>query len=117
LQADASRQLRRPGDRELHQAHFDILQLNLIGAREVTDFDGERLPEKRFASKYGVRSTPTLQFFPDRAAGLAGKSPRDREVARAEGYFKPAPFLAMFRFVADHGYERGSLHDYLKANS
>src|SRR6478672_8776652 len=26
---------------------FDILQLNIIGAREVTDFDGEKMSEKR----------------------------------------------------------------------
>src|SRR5262245_49848095 len=27
---------------------FEILQLNIVGSREVTDFDGEKLPEKRF---------------------------------------------------------------------
>src|SRR4051794_32067612 len=44
--------------------HFEILQLNIIGSREVTDFDGERLSEKSMAIKYGVRATPTIQFFP-----------------------------------------------------
>src|SRR5262245_24464996 len=42
---------------------FEILQLNIVGSREVTDFDGEKLPEKEFARKYGVRFTPTFQFF------------------------------------------------------
>ena len=37
---------------------FELLQLNIIGAREVTDFDGQRLTEKEFARKYGVRATP-----------------------------------------------------------
>ena len=27
-------------------ANFDIVQLDLFGSREVTDFDGEKLPEK-----------------------------------------------------------------------
>jgi thioredoxin-related protein len=96
---------------------FEILQLNIIGAREVTDFDGEKLPEKRLAEKYGVRFTPTFQFFPENSVGLAAKKPRDREVARAQGYLEPQHFLALFRFVAERAYEKGSLRDYLKASS
>jgi thioredoxin-related protein len=96
---------------------FDILQLNLIGAREVTDFDGERLSEKRLAEKYGIRFTPTFQFFPERAAGLAARRPREREVVRTQGYFIPARFLAMFKFVAERAYEKGSLGDYFKSNT
>ncbi len=96
---------------------FEVLQLNIRGSREVTDFDGERLPEKDFARKYGVRATPTFQFFPESAAGLAQKQPSAREVARWQGYMEPKPFAAMFRFVADKAYEKTSLMDYLKANS
>jgi thioredoxin-related protein len=96
---------------------FDILQLNIVGAREVTDFDGEKLPEKRLAEKYGVRFTPTIQFFAESVAGLAQKKPRDREVARVQGYLQPQHFLSLFRFVAERAYEKGSLRDYLKAGS
>ena len=96
---------------------FDILQLNIVGAREVVDFDGEKLSEKSLARKYGVRFTPTFQFFPERPDGLSTKKPRDREVSRALGYIEPSKFLAMFRFVADRGYEKGSLDDVLKAKS
>lgn len=96
---------------------FELLQLNIIGAREVTDFDGERLSEKAFARKYGIRATPTFQFLPERADGLAQKAPAAREVARWQGYMEPKPFMAMFRFVADKAYEKTSLVDYLKANS
>ena len=88
---------------------FEILQLNIIGSREVTDFDGQKLTEKAFAQKYGVRGVPVFQFFPDSAAGLADKAPRDREVARGQGYIEPQPFLDMFRFVADRAYERGEV--------
>ena len=107
----------RPEIADYVKQKFDILQLNIIGAREVTDFDGEKLPEKRLAEKYGVRFTPTFQFFPERAAGLAARKPREREVARAQGYLQPERFLAMFRFVSERAYEKGSLTDYLKANS
>ena len=88
---------------------FEILQLNIIGSREVTDFDGEKLTEKRFAQKYGVRGVPVFQFFPDSAAGLGKKAPREREVARGQGYIEPQPFLDMFRFVAERAYEKGAV--------
>lgn len=91
------------------QQRFEILQLNIIGSREVTDFDGEKLTEKRLAQKYGVRGVPVFQFFPDSAAGLAQKAPREREVARGQGYIEPQPFLDMFRFVADRAYDKGAV--------
>jgi thioredoxin-related protein len=97
--------------------HFEVLQLNIIGQREVTDFDGQRLSEKMFAQKYGVRYTPTFQFFPEKAEGLAQKKPAEREVARWQGYMEPKPFAGMFKFVVDRAYEKTSLTDYLKANS
>jgi thioredoxin-related protein len=98
------------------QQHFEVLQLNILGSREVVDFDGEKLAEKQFARKYGVRATPTFQFFPDSTAGLKEKSPRNREVSRFQGYLPPSLFLAAFRFVAERAYERDSLGDYLRAN-
>jgi thioredoxin-related protein len=106
----------RPEIADFIKAGFDLLQLNIIGAREVVDFDGEKLSEKQLAQKYGVRATPTLQFFPEGSAGLAARKPRDREVARAQGYLEPEPFLAMFKFVAERAYERTSFPDYLRAN-
>ena len=92
---------------------FELLQLNIIGAREVTDFDGEKLSEKGLAQKYGVRFTPTFQFFPPSAETL-GRPPRDREVARVQGYLPPPQFKAMFQFVVERAYEQRNLSDYLK---
>lgn len=96
--------------------NFEVLQLNLIGSREVTDFDREELTEKDLARKYGIRFTPTFQFFPPSAEGLQAKEAMSREVARAPGYLKPPHFLAMFRFVRERAYERGSFRDFLAAN-
>src|SRR3954447_7806535 len=95
--------------------NFEILQLNIIGSRKVTDFDGSEISEKALAAKYGVRFTPTFQFFPDSAVGLAEKPPEKREVARAPGYLRPDDFLALFRFVREKGYETKSFRDYLRA--
>jgi len=107
----------KPEIEDFVRQQFDIVQLNIIGAREVTDFDGEKMSEKRLAERYGIRFTPTFQFFPERAAGLAARKPREREVARAQGYLLPAHFLAMFKFVSERAYEKGSLRDYLKAGT
>ncbi len=81
--------------------NFLVLQLNLYGSREVTDFDGEVLPEKALARKYGIAFTPTIQFFPDGSEAVSGKTGKAAEVARMPGYFEPPYFLAMFRFVRE----------------
>lgn len=116
-----------PSCKRMHEVHmldpnieiylrenFEILHLNYIGAREVTDFDGRKLGEKALAQAYGVGFTPTIQFFPetvDRMAGLKGQA---REVARMGGLPEPGEFLAMFRYVREKGYETATFPDWLK---
>ena len=97
------------------KANFEVLQLNIIGSRRVTDFDGVELSEKAMAAKYGVRFTPTFQFFPERAAPLKALEPAKREVARLPGYMRPDDFLAMFRYVRENAYESKSFHDFVKS--
>ena len=97
------------------KANFEVLQLNIIGSRKVTDFDGAELSEKDMAAKYGVRFTPTVQFFGEHAGPLKVLPPQKREVARAPGYLRPDDFLAMFHYVRDKAYETGSFRDYLKS--
>jgi thioredoxin-related protein len=95
------------------KANFEVLQLNIIGSRKVTDFDGEEMSEKAIAAKYGVRFTPTFQFFGEGA--LKDMLPAKREVSRASGYMLPDDFLAMFRYVKEKAYEGKSFRDYLKS--
>ena len=97
------------------RSNFEIVQLNIIGARKVVDFDGAELSEKALAAKYGVRFTPTIQFFPEDAVSLARKPAAEREIARAPGYMRPDDFLAMFRFVREKAYEGKSFRDFLKS--
>lgn len=99
------------------RAHFEVLHLNLFGAREVTDFDGRKLSERDLARAYGVRLTPAILFFPESPDGLGARPPMQREVARMPGLLEPAQFLAMFRFVAEKGYEKGSFQQWLSANA
>jgi len=97
------------------KANFEVLQLNIIGSRIVTDFDGAKLSEKDMAAKYAVRFTPTFQFFAERAAPLKNQPPQKREVARAPGYLRPEDFLAMFRYVREKAYRDKSFRDFVKA--
>lgn len=97
------------------KANFEVLQLNIIGSRKVTDFDGTEMSEKELAAKYAIRFTPTFQFFGEGAAALKPLPPAKREVARAPGYLRPEDFLAMFRFVKEKAYETKSFRDYVKA--
>ena len=97
------------------KSNFVVLQLNIIGSRRVTDFDGQVLSEKELAAKYGVRFTPTFQFFDEDASALKTREPQKREVARAPGYLRPEDFLALFRFVREKAYREKSFRDYVKA--
>lgn len=116
-----------PSCKRMHEVHlmdpkiesyvrdnFEVLHLNHIGSRAVTDFDGRKLTEKALGEAYGVRFTPTIQFFPETADGLARKSGQAREIARMPGLLEPAEFLAMFRYVREKGYDALSFPDWLK---
>jgi thioredoxin-related protein len=105
----------RPDIAAFVQENFDVLQLNIVGSRKVTDFDGSELGEKQLAGRYGVRFTPTIQFFPKDAGGLKALEPAKREVARIAGYLRPDDFLAMFRYVREEAYQKGSFRDFLKS--
>lgn len=99
------------------KSNFTILQLNVIGSRTVTDFDGEELSEKELARKWRVKFTPTIMFFGDDAQAAKGKDGRENEVARIPGYFKPAHFLAMFQYVEEKAYTKMKFHEFVKAKS
>ena len=81
--------------------NFFVIQLNMWGDREVTDFDGEVLTEKKLANKWGILYTPTLQFFPDVARKVSGK---ELEAVRVPGYFKPFHQYHLFRYAHTKGY-------------
>lgn len=96
---------RIPRIAEYVKRNFFVLQLNMWGDREVTDFDGEITTEKQLARKWRVLFTPTFQFFPDSLAAVKGKSGDAVEVHRVPGYFKPFHFYFQFRYVKEKGYE------------
>lgn len=78
---------------------FDIVHLDLFGAREVTFLDGAKLTEKALGQRERIRATPTFQFF----AEVDGKP---KEVARMPGLLPRPEFSALFRYVAEGAYAR-----------
>lgn len=94
--------------------NFEILHLNILGAREVTDFGGAKFGEKALSATYNIRATPAIQFFPEKVDGLAALKGQAREVFRMPGLPEPAEFLAMFRYVREKGYEVAPFEAWLK---
>ena len=94
------------------KSHFIVLQLNLFGSREVTDFDGKAMEEREVARKWGVNFTPTLMFLNDESK--ADKSARDLEIARMPGYFKPFHFISMLEYVQEKAYEKHGFQRFLQ---
>jgi thioredoxin-related protein len=84
---------------------FRIVQLDLHGARPVTDFDGTVHEERALARRWRVTFTPTLVFLPEEAPRRMG---REIEVARMHGLMPKPDFLALFTFVAERGYADGT---------
>ena len=61
----------RPEIARMIKDNYFVVQLNLHGDIEVTDFDGETLSEKDMARKWGILFTPTVMFLPEEVAELS----------------------------------------------
>ena len=103
--------LARPEIADYVAANFGVLQIDLWGSREVTDFDGETLEERALARKWGVNFTPTIVFF---SSGGDATASRGREAVRMPGYFKPFHFVTMFEYVSDGRYADQPFQRYLQ---
>ena len=87
------------------EADYFVVQMNLFGDVEVTDFDGETLPEKDMAMKWGVMFTPTMMFFPEEVP--EGATGQKAAVAAMPGAFGKGTTGALLTWVKNHGYESG----------
>lgn len=85
--------------------NFHIVQLDLWGSREVTDFDGTVLPEKKLAERWGILFTPTVVFFKDELPADAKWGPA-LEVARMHLGMGPDTFYDMFVWIRTKTYEK-----------
>jgi thioredoxin-related protein len=82
--------------------NYVVVQLNLHGDREVTDFDGESLSEKDMLRKWGILFTPTVIFLPEEVP--EGMSAKDAAVAIMPGAFQKGTTIDMYTWVNEKRY-------------
>lgn len=85
--------------------NYVVIQMNLFGDVEVTDFDGTALPEKDMVARWGAMFTPTLIFLPETVPG--GQTAADAAVAMMPGAFGTGTTRALLTWVRDKEYESG----------
>ncbi len=117
-----------PYCKEMHEVNFTrdeivnlirdnymVVQLNLWGDREVTDFDGAVMSEKEIARRWGVSFTPTTLFF---TTEDPANPPQNADAARAfvlPGYFKPFHHARALEYVARDAYRDTPFQRFVQA--
>ncbi len=90
---------------ERTRRHFDSIEINIFGSREVTWLDGKARTEKEFAALLKVQFTPTLLFL-DENGGIA---------LRVNGYYAPRRFTAALDYVSRHQEKKASFAEFQKS--
>lgn len=86
--------------------NFAVIQLDMWGEREVTDFDGQKMPEKKLAERWGVLFTPTVVFYKEAIDDLKGQWGQPLEVARMNLGIGAGTFYDMFTWIRAKVYEQ-----------
>ena len=84
------------------EENFFVVQLNLHGDIEVTDFDGEVLAEKDIARKWGILFTPSVIFLPTEVK--TNVSAQQAAVATMPGAFSAWTTMDLFTWVREERY-------------
>ena len=82
--------------------NFFVVQLNLHGDLEVTDFDGETLSEKAMARKWGILFTPTVLYLPQKVE--EGLTATQASVSFMPGAWSAATTIDMLTWVKEERY-------------
>ncbi|MCG3266615.1 thioredoxin family protein [Yoonia sp. I 8.24] len=85
----------------LNDMYF-VVQINMFGDVEVTDFDGTTLPEKEMVQRWNALFTPTMMFFPTEVPEEATAT--EAAVAIMPGAFGRWTTLNLLTWIADEGY-------------
>lgn len=112
-----TKNLSRPEISNFIRDKFGVLQINLFGSREVTDFDGKTLEERDLARRWAVHFTPTIVFIRQNLDGLKGLNGKQLQIARMPGYFRPFHFITFFEYIAADAYEKQDFQRFLQAKA
>lgn len=85
------------------QDNYFVVQINMFGDVEVTDFDGTVLPEKEMVKRWGALFTPNILFFPTDVT--TEQSAPTAAVANMPGAFGRWTTLNMLSWVVEEGYK------------
>jgi len=85
----------------LNDMYF-VVQINMFGDIEVTDFDGTTLPEKEMVRRWNALFTPTMMFFPNEVAEDATAT--EAAVAVMPGAFGRWTTLNLLNWIVEEGY-------------
>ena len=81
---------------------FYVIQLNMFGDVDVTDFDGTVLSEKEMVRRWGLMFTPTMMFLPESITD--DQTAVQASVVTMPGAFGKGTTRALLTWVKDHGY-------------
>ena len=90
----------------LMKEKFDVISINMWGARELISVGGKAYTERDFSAALKVQYTPTMLFFNEKG----------KLALRLNGYLKPAEFKRALNYVADKQETKISYADYVAAN-
>lgn len=85
--------------------HFDVIETNMWGDRELTDLKGDDYTEKEFSAKMRVQFTPTVLFFDHNG----------RIVLRLNGYQSSEKLIRALDYVSGKYYFKTSFARYLNS--
>ena len=92
-----------PDIAQVLKEEYFVIRLNIFGDLEVTDFDGETLPEKEMVKKWGVMFTPTVMFFPEQLDHKMSAS--EAAVVTMPGAFAKGTTRLLLEWIILKGYE------------
>lgn len=92
-----------PEIESLLEDRFFVIQINMFGDVEVTDFDGTALPEKDMVKRWGALFTPTVYFFSEEVP--EGATATQAVVATMPGAFGRGTTFDMLNWVLEKGYD------------
>lgn len=81
--------------------HYDVVQLNLFGERLVVDFDGEEMPERQIARRWGIIGTPTFVFFPVEYDEDSGQHGGELALEKMAGAWGRYTYRDLFQWIAE----------------
>lgn len=83
--------------------NFFVVQINMFGDVDVTDFDGTTLPEKEMVKRWNALFTPSIYFFPEEVSD--DQTATQAAVANMPGAFGRWTTLNVLTWVVEKGYE------------